>query len=130
MSSRSNIRHAVEKTNDSDNLLEMILDLGRVPTARFVDREIILRESEITRDEIDYVDERIGSFDADNRAGHRAHAAPHLRHPQPAGRDRWLNSARGSCRLWHGRYHSRHHRVGQVRSHPRSPRRGQDDPAA
>ena len=30
----SNIRHAVEKNDDSDNLLEMILDLGRVPTAR------------------------------------------------------------------------------------------------
>ena len=65
----SNVRHAVEKLNDSDNLLEMILDLGRVPTARFVDREEILRDSEVTRSEIDYVDERVGQFDADNRAG-------------------------------------------------------------
>ncbi|GIK09333.1 MAG: single-stranded DNA-binding protein [Anaerolineaceae bacterium] len=63
------IRHAVEKANDSENLLEIILDLGRVPTARFVDREIILREAEVTRAEIDYVDERVGEFDADNRAG-------------------------------------------------------------
>jgi stage III sporulation protein SpoIIIAA len=65
----SNIRHAVQKINDSDNLLEMILDLGRVPTARFVDREIVLRDAEIGREEIDYVDDRVGSFDADNRAG-------------------------------------------------------------
>jgi len=65
----SNIRHSVEKVNDSDNLLEMILDLGRVPTARFVDREIVLRETEVNREEIDYVDDRVGSFDADNRAG-------------------------------------------------------------
>ncbi len=63
------VRHAVEKANDSENLLEIILDLGRVPTARFVDREIILREAEVTRAEIDYVDERVGEFDADNRAG-------------------------------------------------------------
>src|SRR6266508_2160381 len=63
------IRHAVEKANDSENLLEIILDLGRVPTARFVDHEINLRESEVTRAEIDYVDERTGEFDADNRAG-------------------------------------------------------------
>src|SRR6188474_2211391 len=63
------IRHAVEKGNDSENLLEIILDLGRVPTARFVDHEINLRESEVTRAEIDYVDERTGEFDADNRAG-------------------------------------------------------------
>ena len=65
----SNIRHAVEKIDDSDNLLEIILDLGRVPTARFVEHEVILREAEVTRPEIDYVDERVGSFDADNRAG-------------------------------------------------------------
>ncbi|MGE5072851.1 MAG: R3H domain-containing nucleic acid-binding protein [Anaerolineae bacterium] len=63
------IRSAVEKANDSENLLEIILDLGRVPTARYVDREIVLREIEVTRDEIDYVDERTGEFDADNRAG-------------------------------------------------------------
>jgi stage III sporulation protein SpoIIIAA len=63
------IRHAVEKANDSENLLEIILDLGRVPTARFVDHEINLRETEVTRAEIDYVDERTGEFDADNRAG-------------------------------------------------------------
>ena len=63
------IRHAVEKANDSDNLLEIILDLGRIPTSRFVDHEINIRETEVTRAEIDYVDERTGEFDADNRAG-------------------------------------------------------------
>jgi stage III sporulation protein SpoIIIAA len=63
------IRHAVEKADDTENLLEIILDLGRIPTARFVDREINLRDSEVTRAELDYVDERIGEFDADNRAG-------------------------------------------------------------
>ena len=63
------IRRAVEKANDSENLLEIILDLGRVPTARYVDRELILRETEVMRSEIDYVDERTGEFDTDNRAG-------------------------------------------------------------
>jgi len=60
---------AVHRANDYDNLLEIILDLGRVPTARFVDREVVLRDSEVTRAEIDYVDARVGEFDADNRAG-------------------------------------------------------------
>ncbi|MFZ5857549.1 MAG: R3H domain-containing nucleic acid-binding protein [Chloroflexota bacterium] len=64
-----NIRHAVEAANQKEYLLEIILDLGRVPTARFVEEEIILRETEVTRAEIDYVDERTGEFDADNRAG-------------------------------------------------------------
>ncbi len=63
------IRHAVEKANDSDNLLEIILDLGRIPASRFVDHEINIRDTEVTRAEIDYVDERTGEFDADNRAG-------------------------------------------------------------
>jgi stage III sporulation protein SpoIIIAA len=63
------IRHAVEKADNSDNLLEIILDLGRIPTVRFVDGEVNLRDTEITRAEIDYVDERTGEFDADNRAG-------------------------------------------------------------
>ncbi len=65
----ADVRRAVEKADDSENLLEIILDLGRVPTARFVNREIVLREFEVTRAEIDYVDERTGEFDADNRAG-------------------------------------------------------------
>ena len=45
----ANVREAVEKTNNSDNLLEIILDLGRVPTARFVEPEIVLREAEEVR---------------------------------------------------------------------------------
>ncbi|MCC7361803.1 MAG: AAA family ATPase [Anaerolineales bacterium] len=55
--------------NRPDELLEVILDLGRVPTARFTDGEVVLAEAEITREELDYVITRIGAFDADNRAG-------------------------------------------------------------
>jgi stage III sporulation protein SpoIIIAA len=64
-----NIVEAVHKANDYDNLLEIILDLGRVPTARYVQGETILINKEITRAELDHVVERIGEFDADNRAG-------------------------------------------------------------
>ena len=60
---------AVSKANDSDNLLEIILDLGRVPTARFVDRELVLSPNEVTHEDIQYVVDRTGEFDADNRAG-------------------------------------------------------------
>ena len=63
------ISRAVSRANDSDNLLEVILDLGRVPTARFVDRELELIQAEVAHTDIDYVVERIGAFDADNRAG-------------------------------------------------------------
>ncbi len=60
---------AVQGINDSDNLLEVILDLGRVPTARFTDREVVLKPQEVQAEDITYVVERIGEFDADNRAG-------------------------------------------------------------
>jgi stage III sporulation protein SpoIIIAA len=63
------VAHAVSAADDSDNLLEVILDLGRLPTARFVDREETLRQEEVRHEDIDYVVERIGEFDADNRAG-------------------------------------------------------------
>jgi len=65
----ANIRHAVEQANNSDYLLEVILDLGRVPTARFVENELVLSNKELTRAELDHVVERVGSFDADNRSG-------------------------------------------------------------
>jgi len=60
---------AVHKANDYDKLLEIIIDLGRTPTARYVDSEVTLVEKEISAEEITYVVERIGEVDADNRAG-------------------------------------------------------------
>jgi stage III sporulation protein SpoIIIAA len=55
--------------NRPDDLLEIILDIGRVPTARYVDGEITLSQREVARSDIDFLIERIGDFDADNRAG-------------------------------------------------------------
>ncbi|MBL8055783.1 MAG: AAA family ATPase [Anaerolineales bacterium] len=63
------IGNALTAANRTDDLLEIILDLGRVPTARYVDGEVILAEAEIIRADLDYVVTRIGAFDADNRAG-------------------------------------------------------------
>lgn len=63
------IRQAVVKADDSDNLLEIVMDLGRVPVARFVQGEVVLDQNEITREDIDHVVNKIGEFDADNRAG-------------------------------------------------------------
>lgn len=63
------IERALRKAGQLEDLLEVILDLGRVPEARFVDREVVLSEQEITREEIDAVVSQISEFDADNRAG-------------------------------------------------------------
>jgi stage III sporulation protein SpoIIIAA len=63
------IAEAVTCADNSDNLLEIILDLGRVPLALFVNGEIPLSEKEVSHEEIDFVVSRIGEVDADNRAG-------------------------------------------------------------
>ena len=60
---------AVKRADNSDNLLEIVLDLGRLPIARFVDKELELSKEEVSRADIDHVVSRIGEFDADNRAG-------------------------------------------------------------
>ncbi|MGI6259639.1 MAG: R3H domain-containing nucleic acid-binding protein [Anaerolineaceae bacterium] len=63
------IAAAVRKADHFDNLLEVILDLGRVPTARFVEGEVALLERVVEQKDIDHVVGLISDFDADNRAG-------------------------------------------------------------
>jgi stage III sporulation protein SpoIIIAA len=55
--------------NRVDDLLEIVIDLGRKPMARFIDREITISEKEVTKTEIKDIVNKIGQFDADNRAG-------------------------------------------------------------
>jgi stage III sporulation protein SpoIIIAA len=45
------------------------MDLGRLPTARYPGREVVLSTVEVTQADIDYVVRRIGEFGEDNRAG-------------------------------------------------------------
>ena len=63
------IAQSVIKEDNNENLLEVIMDLGRLPTARFVEREVVLQQVEVSHDDLDFVVKRIGDFDADNRAG-------------------------------------------------------------
>lgn len=63
------IQEKINATGRDDELLEVVMDLGRRPAARFVDGEIILRDTEVTKDEIDAVVSNTGDFDDDNRAG-------------------------------------------------------------
>src|SRR5512147_2371408 len=63
------VAEAVRQANENGNLLEIVLDLGRKPEARYTDRELILSEQEVIQSDIDLVVARIGEFDADNRAG-------------------------------------------------------------
>ena len=50
-------------------LVEIVLDLGRPPEARFQTEEMVLTDVDVTRQDLAYVAERIGHFGEDNRAG-------------------------------------------------------------
>ncbi|HFC12593.1 MAG TPA: AAA family ATPase, partial [Anaerolineae bacterium] len=63
------IRDTILSKGRADDLLEVVFDLGREPSARFVDGEIILRETGVEQSEIDQILQGISAFDDDNRAG-------------------------------------------------------------
>ena len=49
--------------------MEVVLDLGRLPEARFPDGDVPLSDQEVTRDDLDSVIQCLGEFGGDNRAG-------------------------------------------------------------
>jgi stage III sporulation protein SpoIIIAA len=63
------IVEALNALPDRESLIEVVLDLGRRPEARYPDREVDLLEREIVDADLQYVVEHIGSFGDDNRAG-------------------------------------------------------------
>jgi stage III sporulation protein SpoIIIAA len=65
----THIRKPLNQQKYMTDLLEVVLDLGRPPEARFPNREIILNPQEIIQEDIDYVTSHISSFGGDNRAG-------------------------------------------------------------
>jgi stage III sporulation protein SpoIIIAA len=60
---------AVHLLEDREALIEVVLDLGRRPEARFPDAEVTLLEREVDDSDIAFVVEHIGTFGDDNRAG-------------------------------------------------------------
>ncbi len=63
------IRVALEVHPRLSTLIEVVMDLGRYPEARFPDGAEYLRDTPITKDELRYCTEQIGLFSSDNRAG-------------------------------------------------------------
>ncbi len=63
------IHDAVNRLDNRSELLEIVMDLGRLPEGRFPEGEVILSKSPVTYADLEYVVERIGEFGDDNRAG-------------------------------------------------------------
>ena len=63
------ICQALRQSEQISELIEVILDLGRLPEARFANSETVLTAEEVTSDDLQMVISRVGDFGADNRAG-------------------------------------------------------------
>jgi len=63
------IRELLYQQPDRSELLEVVLDLGRPPEARFPHRELILNLRQVDHSDIEYVTSRVSEFTGDNRSG-------------------------------------------------------------
>ena len=63
------IQASIESKENHLQLIEVVLDLGRLPEARFPDRIEELAEDPVSREDINYVVAHVGRFGDDNRAG-------------------------------------------------------------
>ncbi|MEO9171078.1 MAG: hypothetical protein ABI282_08885, partial [Candidatus Baltobacteraceae bacterium] len=63
------IRQALVRLPNLEEIIEVVLDLGRPPEARFASDFRYLSETPVTNEDIGHVGSRISAFGADNRAG-------------------------------------------------------------
>ncbi len=63
------VREVLLDHTQHEILIEVVLDLGRLPEARFPDHMEELSAEQVSRADIDHVATRVGTFGKDNRAG-------------------------------------------------------------
>jgi stage III sporulation protein SpoIIIAA len=63
------IRLTLEQHPKLSTLIEVVMDLGRYPEARFPDGAEYISDRVITKEELNYCIDRVGLFSGDNRAG-------------------------------------------------------------
>lgn len=59
----------LEKNENREQLIEIVLDIGRRPEARFANDTCYLSYRTIVWQDLDYIIKRLGKFSGDNRAG-------------------------------------------------------------
>lgn len=63
------IRQTLEQHALRDNLIEVVMDLGRLPEARFPNQAEYLSKTPVTQAQLNDCIQRVGEFGGDNRAG-------------------------------------------------------------
>ncbi|CAD7701632.1 unnamed protein product [Ostreobium quekettii] len=62
-------RSGLESHGELGELLEIVMDLGRVPFARFPSGDYFLSDDVVSLEDLEFAVEQVGDFGADNRAG-------------------------------------------------------------
>lgn len=65
----SRVRQALLKHPDVNSLIEVVLDLGKPPEARFEGKVFYIPGDLVSQEDLDFVVGKLGEFTADNRAG-------------------------------------------------------------
>ena len=65
----ADIRESIRPRDDWGELLEVVMDLGRRPEARFESQAVYLTERLVEEEDLDYVTSRLSPFGKDNRSG-------------------------------------------------------------
>lgn len=63
------VRAGLHEAGDVRDLIEVVLDLGRPPEARFFSSCSYLSDGDVTGSDLQHITERVGRFGDDNRAG-------------------------------------------------------------
>jgi stage III sporulation protein SpoIIIAA len=63
------IRTTIEQHPQQDRLVEVVMDLGRLPEARFPNEAVYLGDTPVSKEDLLYSIDRVGAFSGDNRAG-------------------------------------------------------------
>lgn len=63
------IREHLTTHSSLSNLIEVVMDLGRLPEARFPHKAEYISDIPVSRSDLKYAIERVGHFSGDNRAG-------------------------------------------------------------
>jgi len=63
------LREELARSDALQTLIEVVCDVGRLPEARFPEGVKALAQHPVTREDLDYVAARVGTFTNDNRAG-------------------------------------------------------------
>jgi stage III sporulation protein SpoIIIAA len=113
------VRTALERHPDLETLVEVVLDLGRLPEARFPDNTVWLGDVAVTREDVAHATACLGAFTTDNRAG-----IERTLHRISALRNRAGDVVGLTCRV--GRTRSRRGRSRRSRTQPG---RGRQDDA-